>query len=266
MTTPPISARSYNDAFDHGVRLLNSGDHATSLLAFAKAATLTKVTRHLADVSHQRGLVFTKMARFAEAEGAFNQAIYLAYRMNNLSQVYRIKRDLAWVEMVRFQRTPLSMLVSLLTWGLRWLPPFGTLGKAHALLLASIRGLEQLGEEQEALISESYLARLEVLRLHYKHATKMFQQNYDKLLKQPKPNPTYVLNLLMWLIRAVPRGKRGVVANVIGIYIPMTGQTSREVEVKVIRRFGDIGYRIIQWIPPRIQEIGYKRAKPLLGK
>jgi hypothetical protein len=174
VTTSPFTVRSFDDVFEQGVRFRTSGDYATSLAAFSKAAQLTKVSRQLSRVMRQRGIVFVLMG-IPAAEKMLNEAIYQAYRNNDLAEVYRLKRDVAWIEMSHFEYVPHRRLISLLYLLFPWVEPFGVLGKAHMLLRASLRGFEQLGDKHEALVTRIYLAMLERLRLHRKHAEALSQ-------------------------------------------------------------------------------------------
>jgi hypothetical protein len=173
VTTSPFTVRSFDDVIEQGVRFRTSGDYATSLAAFSKAAQLTKVPRHLTELAHERSLVFTEIG-LQDAERDLNEAIYHAYRRNDKAEAYRIKRDLALIEMNRFLQDPHRRKDSRIYRLLPWTELFGYLGKAHALIAASIEGFMGLGDLQEALVSMSYLSVLEELRGHHKHAAEVF--------------------------------------------------------------------------------------------
>lgn len=264
MATSPTKG-VFDPLYQEGVRLFNAGELPAAAKVFSSAFNVAENDQQYADATHQLALVLTKQRELRQAKKEFEWADWYAERADNDAQRYRIKRDLAWLEMVRLQRNPLYFLISIFPASKHG---FGPLDRAEILLQNSLNGLNHLKEKQEALITRAYFGRLDVLRRDYHGAFATLHYAYETLLKQSPINInwTYRLNLLMWLIRAAPKPERADWQEVIEALIQKTGQTSRLVELKVILKFGDTGYRIVQWFPEWLQKIGYKLVKPLLGK
>lgn len=253
MTTNQSQDSPYGGLMSLGISQLNSGPNfLTAAKTFQLAYASVKDSQLKADALQQQGLAYTKAGMLKKAEQALNSASIHAILLDNEVQEADLKRDRAWIYLMRYQRNPLA----------RWVGS-EHLEEANELLLESWEILSRLGEFEKAAISQSYLGRVELLRGDYRAATLIFDQMDDELTSEESPNPTYLLNLRMWRLRATQnKDERKLLLDDILPLIEQTGQTSRYLEIKIIMLGGERLYRATQWIPAPVERL----IRKILGK
>lgn len=253
MKTSQIASPSYDELMSTGIRQLNAGpDFLVAAKTFVLAVNSTKDRQQRADAQQQLGLAYTKAGKLKKAEQALNCAAIDAIVLGNEVQDADIKRDRAWVYLMQYQRNPLARFVGK-----------ELLEEANDLLLESWKTLSDLGYNEKATVSQSYLGRIELLRGDYRTATIILDDVEDEIVSGESPNPTYLLNLRMWRLRATAdKAERTLLLEDILPLIAETGQTSRYLEIKVIMFGGERLYRVLQWIPAPVERL----IRKILGK
>ncbi|MEO6110114.1 MAG: hypothetical protein ABIP50_03845 [Candidatus Saccharimonadales bacterium] len=231
-----------------GIALFNSGDNlnsAANLFGFAFGAAGNNMQKKV-DALEQQALVFTKMNRFSTAELLFVQAMALASQHALDRSAYTIRRNLAINCMAEYQR---SLFHTHKVWR-------SLLTNAYELLQQCSYGFKKIVDEPEELaITKAYIGRLHLLERLYEPAAKKMREARDELEGFTPVNYTYVLNVDIALMRAVPKSERAAVRDHALPLIELTGQTSRYREIKVIMLGGDRLYRIVQRVPTGILKI-----------
>ncbi|MFY9228489.1 MAG: hypothetical protein WAO28_04175 [Candidatus Microsaccharimonas sp.] len=244
---------SYDELMSTGIRQLNAGpDFLAAAKTFVLAVNSTKDRQQRADAQQQLGLAYTKAGKLKKAEQALNCAAIDAIVLGNEVQDADIKRDRAWVYLMRYQRNPLARFIGK-----------EHLEEANDLLLESWEILSRLDEFEKAAVSQSYLGRIQVLASNFRTATIILDDMEDEIVSGESPNPTYLLNLRMWRLRATQnKAERRLLLQDILPLIEQTGQTSRYLEIKVIMFGGERLYRVLQWIPAPVERL----IRKILGK
>lgn len=244
--TTDLAARPYDDLMDDAEHMLNAGDFPGAAYMYDDALSATEDPRRMAQALHMQGIALSRAGTLNGAETVFEFALMIASELDDEVFIHRLMRDIGMAYLDAYMRNPVKGLFYL--------------RQAERLLYRSESGLRYLGELVESHASLGFVGRYELIMGSPVMARTMFATAHEFLSTMPDPNLDYILNNLMWYLRAMTRSERKHNKAFVLELINETGQTRRHAELHVIMIGGDFLYRATRLVPTPL----IKRAKSFM--
>jgi|GEM_PF-1723128 len=217
--------------------LLGDGDFAGSAILFNEALGLASTPNEQVMARQMEGVALSRDGKFEEAKSRLNAAIKMAMHIHDYPLELRVRRDLAMAYVDAAQRWRYLLRRDEL------------LRDADAMLRRCHEGLQILGLHEEAWVTAGFMGRVELVAGSRFNAEKALRDADKELRKTLTPNYDYILDNMMWLVRAVPRKERlAMKADILNL-IGKTGQDRRYDELRLIMLGGDGLYRFVRALP-----------------